>query len=203
MKLGFGFSQAADGDLREDLNARREWVDSIGGPRAWATVRQQHGADVVRVSSPGHAGDADALFTTVAGLGLAVFTADCAGVVLGSESGVGVAHAGWRGARSGVVGQLVEAMRRAGVEITEAVIGPAIGPCCFEVGSEVASQFPGFDATTTWGTTSVDLTGALGTQLAPLRVLAVGGCTFHLSRYWSHRRDGTKERMAALAWLDD
>lgn len=203
MKVGFGFSQAADGDLREDLHARSEWATSIGAPREWATVRQLHGAAVVRVSNPGEAGEADALYTTVARLGLAVFTADCAGLVLGSEKGVGVAHAGWRGARSGVVGKLVEAMHHAGIEITEAIIGPAIGPCCFEVGPEVAAEFPGFVTTTTWGTTSADLTGSLRSQLAPLPVLSAGGCTFHQSQYWSHRRDGAHERMAALAWLDE
>ena len=203
MKVGFGFSHAADGDLRKDLNARREWATSIGAPREWATVRQQHGAEVVRVSSPGDAGEADALYTTVAGLGLAVFTADCAGVVVGSEKGVGVAHAGWRGARSGVVGKLVEAMRNAGIEITEAVIGPAIGPCCFEVGPEVAEEFAGFVTTTTWGTTSADLPSSIRSQLAPLSVLSAGDCTYHQTQYWSHRRDGARERMAAVAWLDE
>ncbi len=94
-------------------------------------------------------------------------------------------------------------MRNAGIEITEAVIGPTIGPCCFEVGPEVAAQFAGFVTTTTWGTTSVDLPSSIRSQLAPLSVLSAGDCTFHESQYWSHRRDGARERMAAVAWLDE
>ena len=202
MKLGVGFSQAADGDLRGDLSARRVWASGIGAPQAWVTLRQVHGDHVVEASTAGEAGEADGVFTTTPGLGLAVLTADCAGVVIGGEGGVGVAHAGWRGAHAEVVPNLVAAMRAAGIAPTVAHIGPAIGPCCFEVGEEVARLFPGDLATTTWGTNSVDLSGIITAQLEELEVRRTGGCTFHDSAFLSHRRDGSPGRMAALAWLE-
>lgn len=200
-QVGVGFSQRAHGDLRYDLNARQVWADNNDAPTQWATVRQTHGAGVLEVSGPGDAGSADALFTTRRGMGIAVFTADCAGVVLSADDMVGVAHSGWRGALAGVVPALSEAMAVSGGVIATARIGPMIGPCCFEVGEEVAAQFGPYRATTTWGTTSVDLRRFLADQLRGLEVVVSESCTFHDLANWSHRRAGTPERMAAVAWL--
>jgi copper oxidase (laccase) domain-containing protein len=77
-----------------------------------------------------------------------------------------------------------------------------IGPCCFEVGTEVAERFPAQQATTTWGTGSVDLRAAAAEQLDGIALLASPACTRHDAGYHSHRRDATTERMAAIAWLD-
>lgn len=200
-QVGVGFSQRADGDLRNDLNARQVWAEHNDAPAQWATVRQAHGAGIVEVSSPGDAGPADALFTTTRGMGIAVFTADCAGVVLVADDMVGVAHAGWKGALAGVVPALSEAMAVSGGVIAMARIGPMIGPCCFEVGEEVASQFGPYRATTSWGATSVDLRRFFADQLRGFEVVVSDSCTFHDEANWSHRRAGTPERMAAVAWL--
>ena len=130
-----------------------------------------------------------------------MFTADCAGVVLSADEMVGVAHAGWRGAVAGVVPALREAMAVAGGVIAMAHIGPMIGPCCFEVGDDVATQFGPYQATTTWGTKSVDLRRFLADQLRGLEVVVSESCTFHDEANWSHRRAGSPERMATVAWL--
>ena len=115
-KDGVAFSERGDGDLREDPDSRELLARALDVPAQWAWARQVHGADLVRVEGPGNAGEFDALWTTIPGLPLAIFTADCLGVVLKSDEAVGVAHAGWRGADAGVVPALREAMTRAGHE---------------------------------------------------------------------------------------
>lgn len=162
---------------------------------------------MVEVDGPGDWGEADALFTTAPGVSLVIFVADCAPVVLAGNKGIGVAHAGWRGAAAGVVSELAAAMTGAGVEIETAALGPMIGPCCFEVGPEVSRRFPDDQATTTWTTNSVDLASHLARQ-SPVRMQPSPGCTYHDLRFLSHRRLGPVVgpdevgRMAALAWLE-
>jgi YfiH family protein len=199
---GVAFSEAVDGDIRNDSIARALLSETLGVPSQWATVRQVHGAVLVRVEAAGEYGEADAIWTTVPDLPVAVFTADCFGVVLRSTSAVGVAHAGWRGADSGVAAKLRLAMEEAGHPPVEAAIGPGIASCCFEVGPEVAALFPNAMAATTWGTTSVDLRQSLLMQLNGLETWTSPSCTYHEDGFFSHRRDATLQRLAAVGWLE-
>jgi copper oxidase (laccase) domain-containing protein len=96
---------------------------------------------------------------------------------------------------------LAEEMGDAGYLPHRAAIGPGIGACCFEVGPEVASLFPDHVASTTWETTSVDLTGVVAGQLEGVEVWSAGGCTCHEDGWFSHRADGTSARMATIGWL--
>ena len=131
-----------------------------------------------------------------------MFTADCLGVVLEADEAVGVAHAGWRGLVSGVVGALRHAMDEAGVPPRRATIGPGATPCCYEVSEDVAQRFPDEAVTTTaWGTISVDLSASAGEALVGLDVWQAESCTIHEPGLFSHRRLGSTERMAALGWL--
>jgi YfiH family protein len=198
---GVAFSERADGDLRGDMPARVRISSMLGITEEWAEVRQVHGNEVVRVENPGPSGEADALWTSERGLPLAIFTADCLGVVLTASDAVGIAHAGWRGAVGDVVGELRAAMSRSGHTPQRAAVGPGIGPCCFEVGPEVAGQFPDQGALTTWGTTSVDLLAAVEPSLSGLEVWSTSACTKHEEGWFSHRADATKQRLAALGWL--
>ncbi len=198
---GVAFSDGLDGDVRNDPEARTRFSHAIGIPTDWAWVGQVHGSEVVHATRPGRQGEADALWTTTRSLPVAVFTADCLGVVLSAPEAVGVAHAGWKGTRLGIVSALVEAMTDAGHRPTRAVIGPGIGPCCFEVGPEVADQFNGYLRTTTWGTTSVDLFAAVEAQLLGIPVVTDHDCTRHDERFFSHRRDHTLKRQVALGWV--
>jgi polyphenol oxidase len=198
---GAAFTDASDGDQRNDLTARSAVSSWLGISRDWATVRQVHGASLTRAESSGELDDADAIWSDVPGLPVAVFTADCFGVVLRSESAVGVAHAGWRGAASGVVLVLREEMTRQGHEPVAAAIGPGIGPCCFEVGPEVAERFPQDVAETRWGATSVDLISALRRQLDDMDIWVSGACTMHETSLYSHRRNRTALRNATIAWV--
>ena len=94
---GMTFSEASDGDARDDTEIRRRISLECHVANDWATLRQVHGATVHRVEQRGPAGRGDALWTTAADVPVAVFTADCFGVILEAEDAVGVAHAGWRG----------------------------------------------------------------------------------------------------------
>jgi YfiH family protein len=110
------------------------------------TVHQVHSADVVQVAAPLDARPrADALVTATPGLALAILTADCQPVLFADpEAGViGAAHAGWRGARDGVLEATIEAMEAIGAaraRIT-AVIGPSISQRNYEVGPELREDF--------------------------------------------------------------
>lgn len=110
------------------------------------TVYQVHGTDVVAVEGPlPDRPKADALVTRMPGLAIAVSSADCGPILLADPgSGViGAAHAGWRGALSGVAERTVDAMERLGAKrgAIVAAIGPMISARAFEVGDEVRAAF--------------------------------------------------------------
>lgn len=198
---GVAFSTAVDGDIRGSALDRDAFSRNLGIDEGWATVSQVHGSTVIRASEARDHGQADAIFTTEIGLPVAVFTADCLGVVLIAADAVGVAHAGWRGVAAGVVPALNEAMHAAGKPPFKAAIGPGIGPCCYEVGAEVAGAIPHGGATTTWDTRSVDLVRAVRAQLGGLAVWDSGACTLCGDGFHSHRRNSTTDRMATIAWI--
>ena len=193
------FTESGDGDLRGDLSARRRLSARLGTSEHWAVVDQVHGSDVIDAAEPGNHGRADGLFTTQLDLPLAVFTADCVGVVLMADDAIGVAHAGWRGAEAGVVTALRERFESSGRNVRRAVIGPHIRSCCFEVGSEVAERFPRHVAETSWGSISVDLAGVIGEQLSGVEVEDFGACTHHEDGWFSHRRNSDPRRLATVA----
>lgn len=88
----------------------------------------------------------DGLITDEPGIALAIYVADCLAIYLHHRArpAVGLAHAGWRGLADGVAGNLARAALDAygGKPADLALIlSPCIGPCCFEVGKEVAAQF--------------------------------------------------------------
>lgn len=158
---------------------------------------------MIRAIAPGQLGSADAAFTTISGLPLVVATADCYPVVLVAAGGVGIAHAGWRGAASGIVASLRSAMEEAGVPPTMAAVGPGIGSCCFEVGPEVTAKFPDEVSTTSWGSPSVDLAASLTRSLEGLAVWRSGACTVSDPGFHSFRRDRSAARQGSVAWLPD
>lgn len=194
------FSDAVEGDLRSDAGARRSLSQRAGIAAEWATVSQVHGSEVVRVSAPGIAGEADALWTTEPGLPLAILTADCLAVALQAPGAAGIAHAGWRGAAGGVVSRLRAAMSEAEFEPERAFVGPGIGSCCFEVGPDVLDRFPGNLARTSRGSTSVDLVGSVRDSLVGLDVWSADVCTKHEPGWFSHRSDATPSRQAGITW---
>jgi YfiH family protein len=130
-------------DLAEAVAINRARVaESMGvPPEALITVNQVHSADVVTVTGPlDHKPRADAMVTATPGLALGILTADCQPVLFADTTAgvIGAAHAGWRGALSGVLEATVEAMEALGARRANisAVIGPCISQPAYEVGPE-------------------------------------------------------------------
>lgn len=115
-------------------------------PETLVSLTQVHSATVITLTgAPGERLVADGMVTRVAGLGLAVLTADCQPVLL-ADAGAGVigaAHAGWRGAQGGVLEATVAAMEGLGARraAIHAVIGPTISQRAYEVGPEFLEHF--------------------------------------------------------------
>jgi polyphenol oxidase len=123
---------------------RKRAANAVAPGAALVTVYQVHSADVVTVSEAVADDDrprADAMVTDRPGLVLGILTADCAPVLFAdTEAGViGAAHAGWKGAISGVTDATIEAMEALGA--TRDRIAAAIGPCISRASYEVDAAF--------------------------------------------------------------
>jgi YfiH family protein len=108
--------------------------------------KQVHGVVCAEATAPGqHLGELDALYSRKAGIPISVVTADCVPVLLARADGGAVAavHAGWRGTRAGILRALWDRLRSEGERPADwvAAIGPAIGPCCYEVSPDLAEDF--------------------------------------------------------------
>jgi YfiH family protein len=144
---------ASVGDRQEAvLENRARLARALGfEPARLITTPQVHGKDVLvvdeRTATTALSTRADILISREPGFLLMQRFADCVPLVLWHEAAgiVGVAHAGWRGTAIGVTSRAVEAVAELGGDPTglRAGIGPAIGPCCFEVGEDVVAQIPG------------------------------------------------------------
>ena len=218
--LNLGLHVGDDAD--RVLANRRTAAEGVGVDADRVTWAEQvHGAGVavVEESAAGRGAQSvddalpavDALVTTGRGLPVAALVADCVPVLLASADGaaVGAAHAGRRGLLSGVVRNAVAGVRAlAGAGEVRAAVGPHIGPCCYEVGSDVLAEatgvMPVLAATSSSGRPSLDLTAGVRAALADAGVAdidVVGGCTAcQAERWFSFRRDGVTGRMAGLVW---
>jgi YfiH family protein len=173
-------------------------------------LSQIHGITVVNLDEKNPSLVADAAFTRKQGVLCAVGAADCMPVLLTDESGsvVAAAHAGWRGLSAGVIEAALLAMKVRTDKVL-AWLGPAIGPDAYEVGREVriafASHGKAFSAPTRPGHWRLDLYAVARERLRRAgvdKVYGGGFCTYSDPvRFYSYRRDKTKERMAALIWL--
>lgn len=178
----------------------------------WLT--QVHGTVAVDAGQRPEITEADAAFARHPGIVCVVMTADCLPVLLCDRQGtvVAAAHAGWRGLLGGVLESAVAAMAAAPGELL-AWLGPAIGPRCFEVGTEVRDAFVARNPSARAAFVATgpdkwlcDIYLLARQRLERLGVSAISGggaCTFSESeRYFSYRRDRTTGRMASLIWLD-
>lgn len=142
LNCGYG-----SGDDRARVSENRARALRLAGMRAdsLVTAYQSHSTRVAVVEGPPEAGrgpEVDAFVTSRPGATLGILTADCAPVLLtDAEAGViGAAHAGWRGALDGVVGETVDAMAKLGARPQR--IAAAIGPCIGQTSYEVGPEFP-------------------------------------------------------------
>jgi polyphenol oxidase len=141
-----------DDDLAVHENKRRVAAAFDSEPDSLLTTRQIHGNEVAAVDNDRWTAEqsprADAIVTDLPGTLLLQRFADCVPLFFADSRGraVGLAHAGWRGTVMNVAAATVEALSASYLTSPADLvvgIGPSIGPCCFEVGPEVAEQFCG------------------------------------------------------------
>ena len=217
-----GFTLRAHGDAALGPQALRA---ALGGEvDRWTRreVEQVHGGVAVLVAAgmPATAprARADALVTAEPGELLIVRTADCLPVLIVGELfdepvAVGALHVGWRGLVAGVLDRSLDLLERvAPTARLRAAFGPAIGPCCFEIGPEVAEPFAGVAGlgvirrSEEGDRSRADLPGAARRLLEMREVLVQAEsppCTrCRPELFHSHRAEGAKAgRMASFIGL--
>ncbi|MCP4448645.1 MAG: peptidoglycan editing factor PgeF [Myxococcales bacterium] len=197
------------GDAPANIQRNRELVCEHGGFafEDLLVTKHVHGTKVWTVGEelldpP----EFDGLVSDVAGKVLGAFAADCIPLVFAdAEAKVcGAAHAGWRGVVGKVAVNVVRAMAQKGAAMDRirVALGPSIGPCCFEVGSELVEEFsaafPGVEGLVVDGPAKehINLRVATRVQLEevgvqPENIDDTPPCTkCHPSRFFSYRRDG-------------
>ncbi len=187
------------------------------------TARQVHGNQVALVdrrNCDSVVPDSDALITAEPGVALMLRFADCLPIFLYDPCApaVGLGHAGWQGTAAEIASRMVSAMIETfGTDPTKliAALGPAVGPCCYEVGAEVVeavgptlSERPKAILARGNGHYAVDLWEANRQQLAAYGVtqIEVGRiCTAcHAHEFFSHRAEGGQTgRFAALIAIQE
>ena len=193
---------------------RRRLKEYLRLPAEPVWLQQVHGTEVVDLDVAESAPPpADAAVTRVGGRVCVIQVADCMPVLFAARdgSGVGAAHAGWRGLAGGVLEQTV---RVSGVPAAGLIawLGPAISQQHFEVGDDVRTAFVAGDpgaagafVANSRGRWQCDLYSLARRRLAALGVREVfggGWCTHADTAFFSFRRDGQCGRMAALIWLE-
>lgn len=187
-------------------------------PLKIVTMRQVHGDRIVDVEDGNlkEAGEADAMATDKDGVFLGVLTADCVPILFSApgRSLAAVVHAGWRGSLAGVAPKMVRHLKDrygAAPESLEAALGPAIGPCCYEIGADVAGPLA-----EKWGALAAPSLASRGAQrfldlrelnrqlledagVPAARIFTVGPCTACAAEdFFSYRRDGETGRQISF-----
>jgi polyphenol oxidase len=136
------------GDNEANVAANRQRLADRAGFAVddLVVTKHVHGAQVWAVGEPlPEPPEFDGLVSAVPGKVLGAFAADCIPLVFADPVArvCGAAHAGWRGTVAGVARNVVARMQELGARAADirVALGPSIGPCCFEVGSEVVAEF--------------------------------------------------------------
>jgi polyphenol oxidase len=142
-------------DRASVIENRRRMAEAMGViPEHFVGVHQVHSPDAVVVNGPWPSSEprprADAMVTRREGLAIGVTAADCGAILLVDPNArvIAAAHAGWKGALSGVIESTVQAMEKLGAERSGilAAIGPLIRQHSYEVGGEFVERFLQADA---------------------------------------------------------
>lgn len=198
--LNVGF---AVGDDEASVAANRAAIAEALGGAPLIVLKQTHSTHVETITAPiSGVVEGDAMVTATPGLLLGIQTADCTPILFADATArvVGAAHAGWRGAVEGIIGNTISAMVNLGATPANivAAYGPTIWAQNYEVGDQFEADFlalhpTGADLffTPTGGKAHFDLPGFVQAQLrdAGLSTIEqVGGCTYaNPELYFSHR----------------
>jgi YfiH family protein len=186
---------------------RRRMAEHMGvGPEQLVSVHQVHSPDAVVATAPWQGvgrPKADAIVTASPGLAISVTAADCGPVLLVDPNArvIGAAHAGWKGALTGIVESTIQAMEKLRAERGRmiAAIGPLIRQQSYEVGGEFVERFLDADAENAMyfipsnrnGHAMFDLAGFIRMRLENAGVLMIddlGVDTYSDERFYSYRR---------------
>jgi|TARA_R100000963_G_C4643387_1_gene107172 YfiH family protein len=181
------------------LSNRQSLINQIDvEPDKIAYAVQVHKTDVREISKGGVFEDTDGFVSNTPGLALAIQVADCAAILFGDDKNevIGAAHAGWRGAAGGIVPETISKMKSLGAE-SESIkvfVSPCISLENFEVGEEVASEFPDqFVDRTNYAKPHVDLKAFIKYQLLneginEQNIEIDASCTISNENFYSYRR---------------
>ncbi|MGQ9681122.1 MAG: peptidoglycan editing factor PgeF [Anaerolineae bacterium] len=212
---------ASVGDEPRAVEAnRRRCYAALGLAEQQVVTCYQVHSDVVVPVTPADGGkvveSTDGLCTDSVGLALFLRFADCVPILLydAEHRAIALVHAGWKGTLAGIAARAVQAMREhygSRPEAIHAGLGPAIGPCCYEIGPDLAEPFArrfgdGVLRRQAAGGQSLDLPAANARVLAEEGVRCIehaGLCTAcRVDEFFSHRQEGGQTgRLAALAVL--
>jgi YfiH family protein len=186
---------------------RRRMAERMGvEPARFLSVHQVHSPDAIVATGPwpGPARPrADAMVTTASGLAIGVTAADCGPILLVDPKArvIGAAHAGWKGALTGILESTIDAMEKLGAERSGmiAAIGPLIRQPSYEVGPEFVERFINADAENALfflpgerdGHAQFDLAGFIRMRLENAGLLMIddlGIDTYSDERFYSYRR---------------
>jgi YfiH family protein len=186
---------------------RRRMAAAMGvTPLHFLSVHQTHSPDVVVASGPWEGAArprADAIVTRTEGLAIGASAADCGPVLLADPNArvIGAAHAGWKGALTGILESTIDAMEKLGAERNGivAAIGPLIRQQSYEVGNEFVERFIEADAgnalfflpASREHHAMFDLAGFIRLRLENAGVLVIddtGLDTYADERFYSYRR---------------
>lgn len=150
---GLNIGTGSSDDQSNVLENRRRVAEWMGvAPSHFLTAHQWHSPDVIVAREPfaGPRPKADAIVTDQPGIAVGASTADCGPVLFADSKAriIGAAHAGWKGAFTGVLENTIAAMIKLGAQRENiiAVLGPSIGPKNYEVGPEFVARFIEADA---------------------------------------------------------
>lgn len=164
-----------------------------------AYVHQIHSDKIVEIDKPGEYGKADGMITNKKGITLGIKVADCGPVLMADTESDWIAaiHAGWRGAAEQIHLKALTMLEERGVEPhnLKIYIGPCISAQNFEVGEEVAEQFPENVVLRNYKKPHVDLKQYLRNSLLAAGVMESHieidpRCTISDERFYSYRREG-------------
>jgi len=214
--LGMNLSFRVKDDPVNVAENRRRLFTALGmGLTSAAIPVQCHSDHIEVVSEPGDYESSDALLTNTVNLSLVVTVADCMAVVLFDpvRKVLATVHAGWRGTAAAIVRKSLVCMgERFGVSPDDVVayLSPSAGPCCYEIGAEVAEVFGSSYVENRDERLYLDLRKANADQLragglAESNIEISSRCTIcNPDLFHSFRRDGDRSgRMMAVAWLTD
>jgi polyphenol oxidase len=201
-----------DDDPERVVENRRRVCAAVGADAGTATMAWQvHGGVVTEAKPRGILerttfDQCDGLWTREPGQAMALVTADCYPVAVARANGepaLCVLHVGWRGLLDGIAESGAEAL---GPESLQAIVGPGIGPCCYEVGEEVAEPFRRRFGESVLVDRNLDLAAATEQALREAGVETIertGHCTAcEPELFFSHRRDrGRTGRQGVIAYI--